>query len=70
MIKEGNIEVKYKYLKIFRVYVTDKDFFFRIDKNISFILPKERIVGMDKFEKFIDKRFQNRFIKINKTKST
>jgi len=62
LAKEGKIQGKYKYLKIFRVYSTNKDFFFRINKNIIFILPKDRIKEIDKFEEFLKRKFQQRYI--------
>ena len=67
IVKECNIEAKYRYFKLYRVYETDYDFFFRIDKNITFIIPKNKISDVAKFEEFIEKKFLNKFInKYNK----
>ncbi len=67
IVKEGNIEAKYRYFKIYRVYETDDDFFLRIDKNITLIIPKNKISNIAKFEEFIEKKFLNKFInKYNK----
>ena len=62
IIKEANIEGKYKYFNIYKTYETDQDFFFRIDKNIAFIIPKNIIADINKFEEFLEKKFQHRFI--------
>lgn len=63
LIKEGNLEGKYKYSRVFRVYETNKDFFFRVNKNIAFILPKENILPNDEFGEFLERKFQQKFIK-------
>lgn len=63
LVKEGSIEGKYKYFKIFKIYETDLDFFIRIDKNITFILPKDKVAEVEKFEEFLTRKFLHRFIK-------
>ena len=63
IVKEGKVEGKYKYLNVFKVYETNDDFFFRVNKNIAFILPKDKVSNLEKLEEFLAKKFQHRFIK-------
>ena len=63
LLKEKGLEVKYKYSRIFRVYVTNEDYFFRINKNITLILPKDKVSKNDEFFEFLERKFQQRFIK-------
>ena len=63
IVKEGKVEGKYKYINVFKTYETKDDFFLRVNKNIAFILPKNKVLNVEKFEEFLAKKFQHRFIK-------